>query len=422
MPGPLDRVRILDFTEIIAGPFGAMLLADMGADVIKVEPPWGEPWRVAQEFVPLESRTYLSLNRGKRSLPLDLTKPKSRDIVYKLIPSIDVVIINYRPDVPYKLGIDYETLAAINPRLIYCENTAFGPLGPHSQRPGYDIIIQAMSGLMAGDSKMVGGVPQQVTATAVADYATGLAIAWGVCGALYARECTGSGQKLEATLLATALALQGTPFLQVDAIDREARTEFIEDITLLRDNGRPYHEVFSRYEATRTKPVQNIYYRTYQTKDSVLAVGCLSDPLRKKMATALNLRDIRFEVDYDPASDEAYAFAQEITSKTEMIFLEKTTKEWCRILDAAGVPCGPVKFVEELLEDEQVLANDLVVELEHSIVGSLKMVGPTLKMSDTPLGVKSASPALGEHTNEILGNLGYSRYEIQKLRDEGVTR
>ncbi|MCI0438350.1 MAG: CoA transferase, partial [Chloroflexi bacterium] len=126
MPGPLEGVKVLEFTEIIAGPFGGMLLGDMGADIIKVEPPWGEPWRFAQEFLPNESKTYISLNRNKRSLPLDLTRPQAREIVYELVPQMDVVIINSRPDVPYKLGIDYETLSARNPRLIYCENTAFG--------------------------------------------------------------------------------------------------------------------------------------------------------------------------------------------------------------------------------------------------------------------------------------------------------
>ena len=149
MPGPLEGIRILEFGEIIAAPFGAMLLADLGADVIKVEPPWGEPWRFFRPVVPNESRGYMHLNRGKRSLPLDLTKPEALDIVDKLVPQIDVVIVNYRPDVPYKLGIDYETLSGKNPRLIYCEATAFGREGPDSQRPGYDIIIQAMSGIMA---------------------------------------------------------------------------------------------------------------------------------------------------------------------------------------------------------------------------------------------------------------------------------
>ncbi len=421
MAGPLDGVRILDFTEIIAGPFGAMLLADMGADVVKVEPPWGEPWRTSQPFMPLESRTYIGLNRGKRSLPLDLTKAEAREIVYKLIPNIDVVVVNYRPDVPYNLGIDYETLSALNPRLVYCENTAYGSSGPHRLRPGYDIIIQALSGLAAGNGKLVDGVPQQIN-PAVADFATGIAVAWGVCGALYARERTGRGQKVEATLLATALAVQSGRFLQVDRVDSDSHQEFLEDLAILRAEGRPYEEVQARYEGVRARRYGNIYYRVFQTKDSVVAVGCLSEPLRKKMADALGLRDIRFEPGYDPNSEEARIFGDDLTAKATALFREKTTDEWVALLDAAGVPCGPMKFTEELLDDEQVLANDLVVELEHSLAGPMKMVGPVLRMSDTPLEARSASPALGQHTDEVLVSIGYSPEDIQGLRDRGVTR
>ena len=422
MPGPLEGIRVLDFTEIIAGPMAAMLLADMGADVITVEPPWGEPWRLQSQVVPLEGKTYISLNRGKKSLPLDLTKPEAREIVYKLIKNTDVVIVNYRPDVPYNLGIDYETLSSINPRLVYVENTAYGRRGPHSQRPGYDIIIQALSGLMTGDGKILNGVPQQISATAVADTSTGLAIAWGASAALFARERTGRGQKVEATLLATALAVQTMRFLQVDMVDKEPREQFIEEINALRIAGASYDDMYGRYEALRLRLPGNIYYRTYKTKDGVLATACLSEPLRKKMADALGLYDMRFEVGYDPYSDQAQQFADELLPKAEALLLTKTTENWIQILDSAGVPCGPVLFTEELLEHEQVIANDLVVELEHSKVGNVRMVGPILQMTDTPLEVKSAAPALGENTDEVLGSLGYSLDEIQRFRDDGVTR
>ncbi|MEE8443516.1 MAG: CoA transferase, partial [Dehalococcoidia bacterium] len=250
----------------------------------------------------------------------------------------------------------------------------------------------------------------------------GLAIAWGVCGALFARERTGKGQKIEAALLATALAVQSMRFLRIKGIDEEAQIEFLEDLANLRSAGCLYPEVQAHYEALRPRPPGfAAYYRTYQTKDSVIAVGCLSDSLRKKMADALELRDIRFEPGYDPFSDEAREFAEVLTKKAEALFLEKTTDEWVRILDAAGVPCGPVKYTEELMEDEQVIANDMVVELEHSVVGPLKMVGPILRMSETPLKAKSASPALGQHTDEILTALGYGPDEVKRLREEGVT-
>lgn len=422
MPGPLDGVRILEFTEIIAGPYGGMLLSDMGADVIKVEPPWGEPWRFAQEFIPNESRNFISLNRGKRSLPLDLTKPEGLEIVYKLIPDMDVVIINARPDVPHNLRIDYETLSARNPRLIYCDNTAFGRKGPHSYRPGYDLIVQAMTGLLASEGKVLDGVPQQIQSTAIADYATGITIAWAICAALYHRERTGKGQMVETTLLASALGVQTGRFIQVAAVDDERRKDFLELLGQMRAAGTPFDEIHRQYREKLSPRVGNIYYRTYQASDGVLAIACLSDRLRKRAADLLGLDDIRFQPGYDPMSEEARIFGEKLVAQAEVVFLTKTVDEWLKLFDSVGVPAGPVRFVEELLDDEQVIANGLVVELEHSLAGPLKMVGPTLTMSDSPLEVRLASPALGEHTDEILTSLGLGEAEIRSLREGGVTR
>ena len=424
MAGPLAGVKILEFSEIIAAPFGGMLLADMGAEVIKVEPPWGDAWRLTPQFIPLESKPFISLNRGKRSLPLDLTRPQARQIVHKLVPQMDVVLVNYRPDVPAKLGIDYDPLSAINPRLIYCETTAFGSSGPDSYRPGYDIIVQAMSGLLAGDGKMVGGVPQPITATPLADFATGISIAWGVCGALYARERTGLGQKVEAALLDTALALQASRFLWVQAVDAEPRRDVLESLAAMRARGSGYEELYEVYAQAlpRTLGAENLYYRTYQTRNAVVAVGCLSDPLRRKLLDVLGLSDIRLDADYDPQSPQARDVGAELTRRAEELFRQRTAEEWLRVLDQAGVPAGPVRFVEELLEEPQVQANHLVVEQEHALAGRLKMVGPILKMDQTPLQAQRPSPALGQHTDEILSALGYSPQEVQHLREEGVTR
>ena len=423
MPPPLDGVTVLEFSEIIAGPYGGMLLADMGADVIKVEPPWGEPWRFQESFIPNESRAFISLNRGKRSLPLDLNRPEAKRIVDQLIPDTDVVVINARPDVPYNLGIDWERLSAKNPRLIYCENTAYGRKGPHSYRPGYDLIVQAMTGLMASEGKVVDGVPQHIVSTAIADYATGVAIAWGVCAALYHRERTGKGQKIETSLMATALSLQTSRFIQVAAVDDERRAEFAEELARDREGGVAYEETYARY-LNRFSPRRrgfHVYYRTYQAKDGVLAVGCLSDRLRKRVSDLMGLDDIRFEPGYDPYSEETAAFNEALVTRAEALFLEKTVGEWLALFDEAGVPAGPVRFAEELTDDEQVVANGVVVELEHSLAGSLKMVGPLLKMTETPLEARSASPFLGEHSSAILARLGYGPDDIQRLIDEGVT-
>ena len=247
MPGPLDGIKIIEFTQIIAAPFGGMLLADMGAEIIKVEPLEGEPWRLHTEFIPKESKTFIGLNRGKKSLPLDLQSPEGLEIAQKLVADADVVIINARPDVPKNLGIDYETLSQINPKIIYCDNTAFGRRGPHGYRPGYDLIVQAMIGLLAADNKVVDGVPQQVTATAVADYTTGVAIAWGVSAALFSREKTGKGQKIDTTLLSTSLLIQGG-FMELEDHGKDEKDELVETLGALREEGLPYTSLLQQQQ------------------------------------------------------------------------------------------------------------------------------------------------------------------------------
>lgn len=423
MAGPLEGIKVLEFTQIIAGPFGGMMLADMGADVIKVEPVEGEPWRVALEFIPGESKTYMSLNRGKRSLPLDLTRPEAVEIIHKMIPGIDVVVINARPDVPNKLGIDYETLSSINPRIIYCDNTAFGRSGPDSYRPGYDLIIQAMSGLMAAEGKIRDGVPQLITSTAVADFATGIAIAWGVCAALFHRERTGRGQKVETTLLGTALGVQTGSFMEIDSFDAERRAEFLAVLNAMRESGASYEEMHEQYvQIVSPWRGGNIYYRTYQASDGALAVACLSDRLRKRVADVLGIDDPRFSPGFDPFDEETIAYSVKLVEKAEELFRERTVQEWLDIFDGVGVPAGPVRYIQELLEDEQVEANELSVELEHTLAGKVKMVGPIIGMSETPLEATSASPALGEHTDEILLSMGYSQEEISGMKTDGITR
>ena len=421
MPGPLEGVRILEFSEIIAGPFGGMLLADMGADVIKVEPPWGDPWRFLQQVVPNEGRHYMSLNRGKRCLTLNLKKPEAREIVYKLVSNMDVVLINSRPDVPADLGIDYETLSDVNPKLVYCDTTAFGRQGPWSDMRGYDIIAQGVTGLMTSEAKVNDeGLPGQIVSTAIADYCTGMAMAWGVSAALFYRERTGRGQKVETSLLASALAVQGGRFIEVDVMDKEPREEFLAKLETLRLQGSSYEELLALRRdlyGDRHSP----YYRTYQAKDGVVIVACLSNPLRIKMAETLGLDDPSLGPDYDPTSEEARATAQDVVQQAREFFAEKIVDEWLSILHEAGVPAGPVKFIEELVNDPQIVANDLVLEIDHSLVGNHKMVGPFVKMSESPMAPDRAAPVLGEHTVEILTDLGYSVDDIDRLREEGVT-
>ena len=422
MPGPLDGIRIVEFTQIIAAPFGGMLLADMGAEVIKIEPLEGEPWRLHSQFIPKESRTYMGLNRGKRSLPLDLKAPPSKEIVNRLIKISDVVIINARPDVPEKLGIDYDTLRTANPQIIYCDNTAFGRNGPDKNRPGYDIVVQAISGLLAADNKIVDGVPQQVSATAVADYATGIAIAWSICAALFARERKGVGQRIDTSLLSTALSMQGS-FFELDQYTKDTRLEFLETIESLRTAQVPYQTLLDQQiELAGSMAGFKIYYNTYETLDGVIAVGCLSETLRKKAADTIGITDPRFDDNYDPNSTESISTAESLLSEAKTIISNKSTAFWIEQFDAAGVPVGPVKFIQELIDDEQVIANDMVVEVNHSKAGKVRMAGPMIKMSKTPLEAKSASPALGEHTEEILLEIGYSQENIDQFYSNDVVR
>ena len=332
MAGPLDGVKIADFTEIIAGPLAGRLLAEMGADVIKIEPPWGEPWRLNQRFTATESRGFMVYNRGKRSLPLDLTKPESQEILGRLIPQVDVVLANFRPDVAAKLGVDYPTLDKLNPRLIYCEITAHGRTGPEADRPGYDMILQAMSGLMACETKLDNGVPQQIWSTPLIDTTAGFCLAWCVCGALFAREQTGKGQKVETSLLGSALALLGARFLNVEELDRETRHKALQDLEEKRASSASYQELLDASPGSRRQRHHaNVYYRVYLTKDSPISVGCLSEPLRRRLLDTLDLTDIGLEPGYNPNTPEALAYAKDLEGQAEKILIKNTSAYWLEL-------------------------------------------------------------------------------------------
>jgi len=419
--GPLVGIRVLEFTQIIAGPFGCQNLSDMGAEVIKVEPPEGEPWRIYGQFIPGESKYFHSLNRGKRSLVLDLAQREAQEVVARLVPDIDIVVINYRPDVAEKLGIDYARLSKLRPDLIYIDNTAWGRKGPWSHRPGYDIIAQAVSGLMAADGKVdEGGAPGTITASPMADYGTGIAIAWAACAALYHRERTGQGQFIETSLLNTALAFQGMYGMDLPAADalKYEKMAMVDD---LRAQGAPYAEILEAHGAGGVPRVGNVYYRAYATKDGAVAVGALSPSLRAKVRAAIPTEYLGL---YDPAFDarnpEHVAAANIEVAKVEARFREMTTAEWLVRLEAHGVPCGPVNFVEEAMLDEQTLANEMTVPIDHETTGPETQVSPLLRMSVTPLRVQGPSPVLGRHTDEILRAAGYVEEQIAALRACGA--
>ena len=427
MPGPLHGINVVEFSTMIATPTAGMLLADMGASVIKVEPPWGDLWRYAQAVLPTDGRPFMAYNRGKRSMTLDLTKPESADIVRRLTQQADVVLANNRPDVAGRLGIDYETLSAINPSIIYCEGSAFGHEGPDSYRPGYDIIIQAMSGIATAEGKVVNGVPEQIVASPLVDSACGLAQAWAVCGALFAQERSadpktgkkGKGQKLEASLLGASLLMLGMRFVRVDQLDLEPHREIRESVDAMRAAGTPYPDLLEVYQAQHFQSPGNIYYRFFQTADGMIVVGCLNTALRLKLLDVIGLHDIKFDEGYDQHSQEAADFGAQLMTDAEAIFRAKTNTEWLDLLDAAGVPAGPVRFVEEMFDHPQVEANHFAVDVNHRDLGNVRMAGPLVAFSDTPLEAGDL-PALGEHTDAVLTDLGYPPDTINQWREAGV--
>ena len=421
MPGPLHGVKIADFSEIIAAPLGGRLLAELGAEVVKVEPPWGDPWRQNQKFMDTESRSFMVYNRGKRSLPLDLTKPQAQVILHRLISQVDVVLANYRPDVAVKLGVDYETLAQLNPRIIYCEVTAYGRAGPDAHRPGYDMIIQALSGLMASETKQENGVPQQIWSTPLIDTNCGINLMGCVCAALYARERTGKGQKIETNLLASALTLMGPRFLHVESQDQANRTKTLADITAKRAASASYMETLAASPGSRRQTHHaTMYYRVYLSKDAPVAVGCLNEVQRRRLLELLKLEDVYLESGFDPTSAEAVTYSQELTQRAEAIFAGKTSTEWLQILEDQGIPSGLVRFAEELFDDPQIHANGLLTEFEHRDAGTVKIMGPLAKFSDTALPESGSSPALGQHSAEILAELGFLESDYLKWKQEGV--
>jgi crotonobetainyl-CoA:carnitine CoA-transferase CaiB-like acyl-CoA transferase len=418
MAGALEGVRILDCTQIIAGPLAASLLSEMGADVVKIEPLEGEPWRLQAELIPKESRSYMTQNRGKRCLAINLKHPGSDPLRIALIGWADVLITNYRPGVPEELKLDYETAKAIKPDIIYCESTAFGKQGPDANLRGYDIVAQAMSGLTASNGNVNNGLPQQI-GFAPADVITGYAMAWGITAALYHHARTGEGQAVNASLLHTALTIQAGS-REIVALDSESRQQSLATLKAARERGATIEEILAERRAKATELSGNIYYRSYKTKDSYLVVGCLGPGPRARFRKALNIRDERYEEGFDRTPEAFRRVGTALVAKCEAILASKTNAEWMEFFHANDIAAGPVRFVDELMDDPQVIANNYMTEYEHTLLGTLRGPSPVISMSGTPTRVQRASPALGEHSDEVLAELGFSTDAVSQLRTSCV--
>ncbi len=421
MTAPLAGIHVLDFTEYIAGPYCTMMLADMGADVIKVERPDGDAWRHTATVAPYESRMFLGVNRGKRSISLDMRLDEAREIVEKLVRDADVVVVNYRPGVAEKLSLSYETLSANNPGLIYAENSAFGTKGPYAGRPGFDILSQAATGMVVYENKIDHGTPSFISTFAVADISTGLFMAFAIVNALFARVQTGRGQRIETSLFASGMAVQNRPLLSVEDVDGPVRAGFLGELAERRREGITHEEMNQLRAQYIPGRGRNNYYRVYETRDALIAVACLANAQRRAMRDALGIEDSTVEgLTYDWYSDEIRKAHTTTTDTLEQKFRQKTTAEWMETLDAVDVPCAPANLPEEIFEHPHVIANNLIQSFEHAVVGPLKMPRHPASLSETPAVEATPPPSLGQHSEEICRELGYQDGEVRRLFDAGV--
>jgi formyl-CoA transferase len=390
---PLAGIRVIDFTQAMAAPFGTMNLADMGADVIKLEPPGtGEPTReLSSVRVRGHSATFMTMNRDKRGLTVDLKRPEGVEIVRRLARTADVFVQNYRPGVAERLGLGWDALRAVNPRLVYCAVSGFGATGPYAPRGGYDLIAQGMSGVISVTGEE--GAPAK-SGVPLSDLCAGLFAAYGILCALEHRDRTGQGQLVDTSLLEAAMALtvwEAAEYWVTGAAPRPLGSA---------------HRLTAPYQALRAA-------------DGWFTVGANNDRLFEALARAIERPDLAEDARFRTGAGRMEHRAALIEA------IEKTTvgqprAHWLARLERAGVPGGPINDYAEALSDPHALARDMVVELEHPGAGRIKALGIPVKLSDTPGAVDRAAPLLGQHTAEILAELGYTEAEQRELREQGI--
>ena len=414
--GPLEGLVVVEFGNFVAGPTGGQLLTDLGATVIKIEPPMGEPWRHSSPSdPPAESRTFIAINRGKKSVCINLKSKQGQKVCHDIIAKADAVISNNRPSTSKKLKYDWKSLSKVNPKLVYCETTAYGPLGPKATEPGFDLIMQAYTGIMSTEHKIYHGAPSAVNSSSYVDYSTGYALALGVVSGIYQARATGKGLLLQTSLLANAISMQAMQVVEVEN-DLSGAQKWLKSNN---NNNDSYEEIHNEYSNLRGAPQIAQYYRAYKTRDTALALGCLAIHARKRVANLFGIEDVRFNTEKKFSQEELFKIGKNFEKKMEEKFLEKKTNEWIEYLRSHDIPCEPMQFTEELVDNEQAIENNYIVNLKHNTGKKIRSSGPIFKISTGEVELKSA-PMLGENTAEVLISIGYKNSKIDNLISKSI--
>jgi formyl-CoA transferase len=381
--GPLAGIRVLDLSAYIAGPYGCSLLADLGAEVIKVEPPGGDTLRHYPSTLEPEARAFLGTNRSKLGIVLDLKQPEGQQALHRLVADSDVLVHNFRPAVPPHLGIEYERLRILNPRLIYCALTGYGDSGPLKDKAGYDQVLQSTTGICTFQGQP--GKPEIVLGSIIDFYAASQ-LAFAVTAALFHRERTGQGQYVGVSLLGSALAMQSGRFIWAG---KEGR-----------DVGRDLH----------SGGITGIH----PTKDGFIYISANTPHFWQALCELVGLPELARDPNYDTVRKRAQR-AAEIVPKIQAALQSGTALEWEQRF-GDRVPCGAVRPIEDMFDHPQVLAEGLVGTFEHKAVGRYRGVARSIKLSESPGPEPFAAPTLGQHTAEVLTRLGYSAEMLDQLR------
>ena len=404
--GALSHIRVLDLSRVLAGPWCAQNLADLGADVIKVERPgvgddtrhWGPPFvKDAQGQDTAETAYFICINRNKRSITVDISKPEGQEIIRQLAKDSDVVIENYKVGDLAKYGLDYESLKKVKSDLIYCAITGFGQNGPYAQRPGYDFIIQGMGGFMSvtGEAEDLPGASPQKAGVAIADIFTGMYASTAILAAVVHRDKTGQGQYIDMALLDTQIAVMAnisSAYLCSDKVPRRW------------GNASPII----------------VPYQTFPTSDGWMIVAVGNDGQFKHFVTAGGEAHLATNPLYinNPIRVEN---RKSLIPLLEVMTRRKTKAEWISLLQAANVPCGPINNFEEVFDNEQVKARGVQIHVPHPTAGTMKLVASPMRLSETPVEVRMAPPTLGQHTDEILQErLSLDSNAIAALQEKGI--